>query len=106
MRESQTNYDEYMLDVCLEDGQPATTFTIAKSSDGTWGFAGLDCNPSTRVRQLLSTHSNWTDLGIHGFELKECLPSSENGTFVHMAIFLLFLIIFAILSILLNFFLF
>ena len=84
LRESQTNYDEYLLDVCLEDGQPATTFTITKSSEGLWSFTGLECNPSSSVRQLLATHSNWTDLGIHGFELKECLPSSENGMQVHL----------------------
>ncbi len=67
------------MDICLEDGQSATTFSIVKSADGGWNFAGLDSQPCANVRELLATQGNERRLGIPGFELKECLPSSENG---------------------------
>lgn len=78
LRESHLSYDELFLDVCLEDGQPATTFSIIKSADGAWTFAGLECQPCNNVRELLAVQGNEKRLGIPGFELKECLPSSEN----------------------------
>nr|CAH0112132.1 unnamed protein product [Daphnia galeata] len=78
LRESHVNYDELYLDVCLEDGQPSTTFSIIKSADGSWTFTGLDCQPCNSVRELLALQGNEKKLGIPGFELKECLPSSEN----------------------------
>lgn len=81
LRESQFNYDEYFLDICLEEKQLPTTFSIVRLPDGMWTFAGLDCSPCPSVRELLATYTNGTELlGIPGFELKECLPSSENGT--------------------------
>ena len=82
LRESHTNYDDFYLDVCMaEDGEPATTFSIVKSTDGLWTFAGLNSQPCSSVRELLITQGNVKHLGIPGFELKECLPSSENGKY-------------------------
>lgn len=79
LRESQSDYDEFRLDVCLEEGEPATTFTITKSeAEGRWSFAGLECESYSSIRELLA-NCNEANLGIPGFELKECLPASENG---------------------------
>lgn len=79
LRESQLNYDEYYLDVCLEEKQLPTTFSIVRLNDGTWTFAGLESRSCSSVRELLATCANGEVLGIPGFALKECLPSSENG---------------------------
>lgn len=64
----------------MEDGQPATTFSIAKTVDKRWTFVGLDCQSCSNVRELLAVYGNEKNLGVQGFELKECLPSSENGS--------------------------
>lgn len=77
LRESQFHYDELCLDVCLEEGQPATTFSVAKTPDGRWSLTGLEAEPCASIRELVATY-NEAKLGIPGFELKECLPSSEN----------------------------
>ena len=78
LRESQFDYDELCLDLCLEEGLDATTFSIIKTADGRWHLNGLEAEPCASIRELLATY-NETTLGIPGFDLKECLPSSENG---------------------------
>ena len=87
LRESHISYEELYLDICLEDGQSATTFAIVKTADGAWTFAGLECQPCSNVRELLAVQGNEKHLGIPGFELKECLPSSENGNIVELVTF-------------------
>ena len=79
LRENHYRYDEFCLDVCLEEGQPATTFSITKSEiDGKWNLTGLELEPCDSIRDVLGNCTE-AKLGIQGFELKDCIPSSENG---------------------------
>lgn len=77
LRESHLNYDEYCLDVCLEEGEQATTFFIEKSAEGCT-FKGLGGKTYPSIPELLTNHQEVTKK-IPGFDLKECLPPSENG---------------------------
>ena len=78
LRESWASYNEYNLDACLEDGQPATTFVIEKSASDSWKFKSLPGQSYPSLQELLLDHHQ-TTFQIPGFELKECIPPSENG---------------------------
>ena len=80
LRQSCTDYNEYYLDVCLEDNQPATTFFIEKSDSNNWKFKNFSTQTYSSIQELLINHHPITS-EIPGFELKECIPPSENGLF-------------------------
>ena len=77
LRENHASYDELCLDVCLVDGEPATTFIIDKSAAAGYAVKGFAADKFARLADLLAHHQTHADGRLH---LKECLPSSENGT--------------------------
>ena len=66
LRESHLNYDEYCLDVCLEEGEQATTFFIEKSAEGCT-FKGLGGKTYPSIPELLTNHQEVTKKIPGGF---------------------------------------
>ena len=76
LRQSQSHYDEFHLDVCLNEGEQVTTFTIEKTPGDRYAFRGFPNRSYSSIRDLLTKHNEATE-GI--LNLKECIPPSENG---------------------------
>ena len=78
LRQSCISYNEYCLDVCLEESQPPKTFSIEKSSSNYWTFKDFSTQKCQSIQELLINHHQFsTEIPISG--LKECIPPSENG---------------------------
>ncbi|KAG8222937.1 hypothetical protein J437_LFUL000232 [Ladona fulva] len=72
LRESETSYDVYYLDVCTEESSKPTTYKITKSSDEAWMFSGNGKSYSS-----VADFVNICRKKEGPVLLQECLPPTE-----------------------------
>lgn len=84
LRESETVYGEYYLDVCCKQGSKPDTFKIIQNSDGHYILLNLigqqilkGFEPSPSIPELLQTLRRPADTGEILLPVFECIPPSE-----------------------------
>lgn len=76
IRESESNYNEYFIDVCCKDSLKPKTYKLEKISKGEYIFND-DVTRYQSINQLIAAYNDPNG----DIFLQECLPASEYGKF-------------------------